>query len=338
MQRNFMLLSILIVFGILQINDIVKKNLQLLVKTKKIDLTSSSFDSSLKDENYDEHINEFVCGKNASASSLEWNFLCTNHETKISSDAIERMFKSTSEINIVQIGAHVGFEPNDPIAMGIVSLIDSFPKTFRSRFHWTFVEPSPPNYKRLVQNLDKYSHICNMKSINAGVVSDLSNYTDNSLIFYSLKDTIDPETGFDSLSNKTLPAYITQVSSFSKAPILFNRRQFRKVGLNVNDYIVKTKVQTKPFSALMAEVIGNATSEQHSTPFLVLIDTEGFDCDIVQGISFDSKYLPKFLVFEVKQCREKYTKETKGHLEKLGYTLTQDDGRVENIVGVLRST
>jgi hypothetical protein len=106
----------------------------------------------------------------------------------------------------------------------------------------------------------------------------------------------------------------------------------------VNDYIVETKFQTKPFSALMAEVIGNATSEQHSTPFLVLIDTEGFDCDIVQGISFDSKYLPKFLVFEVKQCREKYTKETKGHLEKLGYTLTQDDGRVENIVGVLRST
>lgn len=301
-------------------------------------MTSSSFDSSLKDENYDEHINEFVCGKNASASSLEWNFLCTNHETKISSDAIERMFKSTLEINIVQIGAHVGFEPNDPIAMGIVSLIDSFPKTFCSRFHWTFVEPSPPNYKRLVQNLDKYSHICNMKSINAGVVSDLSNYTDNSLIFYSLKDTIDPETGFDSLSNKTLPAYITQVSSFSKAPILFNRRQFRKVGLNVNDYIVETKVQTKPFSALMAEVIGNTTSEQHSTPFLVLIDTEGFDCDIVQGISLDSKYLPKFLVFEVKQCREKYTKETKGHLEKLGYTLTQDDGRVENIVGVLRST
>ncbi|GFH50670.1 predicted protein [Chaetoceros tenuissimus] len=170
-----------------------------------------------------------------------------------------------------------------------------------------------------------------MKSINAGVVSDLSNYTDNSLIFYSLKDTIDPETGFDSLSNKTLPAYITQVSSFSKAPILFNRRQFRKVGLNVNDYIVETKFQTKPFSALMAEVIGNATSEQHSTPFLVLIDTEGFDCDIVL-------YLPKFLVFEVKQCREKYTKETKGHLEKLGYTLTQDDGRIENIVGVLRST
>ena len=336
MQRNFMLVSILIVFGIIQFNDILKKNLQLLTRQhKKNVLTSSS--SSSKDENYDEHINEFVCGKNASSSSLEWNFLCTNHETKISSEAIERMFKSMSEINIVQIGAHVGFEPNDPIATGIVSLIDSLPERFRSRFHWTFVEPSPPNYKRLVQNLDKYSHICNMKAINAGVVSDLSNYTDNSLIFYSLKDTIDPETGFDSLSNKTLPAYITQVSSFSKAPILFNRRQFRKIGLNVNDYIVETEVQTKPFSVLMAEVMGNIIREQHSTPFMVLIDTEGFDCDIVQGISLNSKYLPKFLVFEVKQCREKYAKETKGHLEKLGYTLTLDDGRSENIVGVLRS-
>lgn len=105
----------------------------------------------------------------------------------------------------------------------------------------------------------------------------------------------------------------------------------------MNDYIVETEVQTKPFSVLMAEVMGNIIREQHSTPFMVLIDTEGFDCDIVQGISLHSKYLPKFLVFEVKQCREKYAKETKGHLEKLGYTLTLDDGRSENIVGVLRS-
>ena len=97
-----MLVSILIVFGIIQVNDILKKNLQLLTRQhKKNVLTSSSYSS--KDENYDEHINEFVCGKNASSSSLEWNFLCTNHETKISSEAIERMFKSMSEINIVQI-------------------------------------------------------------------------------------------------------------------------------------------------------------------------------------------------------------------------------------------
>ena len=289
-------------------------------------------DSTLKDQNFNEVFNEVVCGKNATASSLEWNILCTNEETKISSEAYERVLKSRSEINIVQIGAHVGFEPNDPIAMGIVSLIDRLPQKYRSHFHWTFVEPSPPNYKRLVQNLEKYSYICNMKSINAGVVSDSSNYTDNSLIFYSLKDTIDPETGFDSLSNKTLPTYITQVSSFSKAPILFNRRQFSKIGLNVNDYIVETKVQTKQFSILMSEALGNTT-----TPFLVLIDTEGFDCDIVQGISLNSTYLPKFLVFEVKQCKEKYDKETKEHLEKLGYMMTPLAGR-ENAVGVLRIT
>ena len=121
-----------------------------------------------------------------------------------------------------------------------------------------------------------------------------------------------------SLSNKTLPHYITQLSSLSKAPILFNRGQFQKIGLTVNDYIVEIKVQTKPFSILMAEALRNTTNEQHTTPFLVLIDTEGFDCDIVQGISLNSTYLPKFLVFEVKQCMQKYHKETKEHLEKLG--------------------
>ena len=81
----------------------------------------------------------------------------------------------------------------------------------------------------------------------------------------------------------------------------------------------------------MSEALGNTT-----TPFLVLIDTEGFDCDIVQGISLNSTYLPKFLVFEVKQCKEKYDKETKEHLEKLGYMMIPLAGR-ENAVGVLRT-
>jgi hypothetical protein len=68
------------------------------------------------------------------------------------------------------------------------------------------------------------------------------------MVFYSIRDTIDPETGLDSLSGKTLPSYITQVSSFSKAPILFNRRVFNKIGLNVHDYIVETNVTAKRYS------------------------------------------------------------------------------------------
>lgn len=83
----------------------------------------------------------------------------------------------------------------------------------------------------------------------------------------------------------------------------------------------------------MDEVVGNKTNEQNSTPFLVLIDTEGFDCDIVKGISLNSTRLPKFLVFEIKQCRRKY-KEAKEHLESLGYTIVL--AGKENAVGVLK--
>jgi len=172
-----------------------------------------------------------------------------------------------------------------------------------------------------------------MRSINAGVISDMTNSDMNELVFYSLRDTIDPETGFDSLSKKKLPKFITQVSSFSKSPILSNENVFSSRGLNVNDYIVETKVPTKKFSILMDEILRSSVNGTHSSPFLVLIDTEGFDCDIVQGISFDSNFLPKFLVFEINQCPgEKYEK-TKKHLEKLGYMISK---ATENAVGILK--
>lgn len=275
--------------------------------------------------------NEEHCLKQS--SSWEWRTLCTNNEAKIFMEANYRIMQTTSKLNIVQIGAHVGFEKNDPLATGIISLIDSIPEKYRSRFRWTFVEPSPPNFKRLMKNLKKNSHICEMKSINAGVISDSTNSLENDLVFYSLSDTIDPETGFDSLSKKKLPKFITQVSSFSKSPILSNEKVFSSRGLNVNDYIIETKVPTKKFSILMDEILRSSVDGHNSSPFLVLIDTEGFDCDIVQGISFHSKFLPKFLVFEINQCpKEKYEK-TKKHLEQLGYMISK---KRENAVGILK--
>lgn len=83
-------------------------------------------------------LNEESCLKNS--FSREWKILCTNDEAQVFTEAIKRLRLTTSKINIVQIGAHVGFERNDPIAAGIISLIESIPKKYRSRFRWTFVE------------------------------------------------------------------------------------------------------------------------------------------------------------------------------------------------------
>jgi hypothetical protein len=119
----------------------------------------------------------------------------------------------------------------------------------------------------------------------------------------------------DSLSGKTLLVWITQVSSFSKEPLKFNRHVFTRLGLHLEDYIVEMNVATKSFSKLMQEAL---VGDENERPLLVLIDTEGFDCNIIKGISLSSPYLPQYLLFEHKQCDKEGAYE---YLKKLGYEL-----------------
>ena len=108
--------------------------------------------------------------------SQEWQRLCegippdadgTTHGN-IVSDAVD-ILQTGNHISIVQIGAHTGFEPNDPISVGMTSLLDALEmhgkETHRKLFHWTFVEPSPANYRRLVKNLANYIDLFDMNSV-----------------------------------------------------------------------------------------------------------------------------------------------------------------------------
>jgi hypothetical protein len=273
--------------------------------------------------NLNQQIRESICKEAMTQTRLkDWKHLCLGHFVETAT----QLLMNGDQINVVQIGAHTGFEQNDPIARGLSGLLDKVTETstktknneLRKNFHWTFVEPSPANFKRLASNMLSNSNVCDMKSINAAVVSDLVENPDE-MIFYSIRDTIDPETGFDSLSRKKFPHWITQVSSFSKEPILANEDQFAKHGLDVNDYIVETNVSTVSFSDLMKEAlhVPMEDKKRNEVPFLVLIDTEGFDCAIIEGISPSSPFLPKYLVFEHKTCNRKETFE---HLQNMGYS------------------
>ena len=73
---------------------------------------------------------------------------------------------------------------------------------------------------------------------------------------------------------------------------------------------------------------GSAAMNQ-KPPLLLLIDTEGFDCNIITGISPSSPYLPKYILYEMKQCD---FKSANNHLIKLGYNISKDHG--ENILAV----
>lgn len=259
-------------------------------------------------KNATELVHDLLCTQDQNEKLIEWNKLCSENFVRKAT----QILLNGDDLDVVQIGAHTGFEENDPIAAGLATLLDevsaissSDAKIVRNKFHWTFVEASPPNFKRLEQNLQKHS-ICDMKAINAGVVPDgFDGENSTNMTFYTIRDTIDPETGYDSLSGRKLPGWITQVSSFSKKPILFNRGVFKRHGLNVHDYIVATNVRTLSYSGVIKEALKvEKKDDKVKPPFLVLIDTEGFDCDIVKGISPSSQFLPEYLLFELKSCKK----------------------------------
>ena len=95
-----------------------------------------------------------------------------------------------------------------------------------------------------------------------------------------------------------MPSWMTQITSLSKDQILkTGTNAFKRFGLDILEYIVETNVTTLSFTELMGQLQSN-----DQPPFLVLVDTEGFDCNVIEGISASSPYLPKFLVFEHIHC------------------------------------
>ena len=131
-------------------------------------------------------------------------------------------------------------------------------------------------------------------------------------------------------------------------PLNFNKHVFRKKGLKMGDYVVKTKVPSSSYSELIGEIMkANYTANDTATealaspsvasswltsssstrtptvqkPLFVLIDTEGFDCKILCGISKTSPFWPPFLIYEHTQCSKPAKKQTRQRLMDMGYRL-----------------
>lgn len=262
---------------------------------------------------------ELVCGNPRGA---EWSHLCNGKFL----EAVNNDLMMGKDIYLVQIGAHVSFEKNDPFAEGAAKLLFNLTKEEKKRFHWIFVEPSPPNYKRLVQNLQNRSDWCDLSSINAAVVPD-GTPDASSMIFHSFSPDIDPETGYDSRSGKTFPHWVTQISGLTMGPLLFNKGLFERKGLKLEDYVVDSNVTVYPYSELMNIATGG------QAPHLVLIDTEGFDCNIILGIYETSNYLPHYLIFEKHQCGG-MKQPTFDYLRELGYGFVRDIKCTQNAIAI----
>ena len=232
-----------------------------------------------------------------------WKMMCRANFVAILDDYASRH----DVIRIIQIGTHTGWEDGDPFAKGITAFLNLLPQDIRqTRLEYTMVEASPINFKHLEKNVEQHSSLCNFNLLQVGVVPDNQEQQED-LIFYSIDSAVDVNTGFDTKSGLTLPAWVTQISSFARNNVGKHGFAWKQLGLDINDYIVENRIKTMRFSELVGD-LGNT--------LFVLIDTEGLDCDIVSAIPRHA--MPSYLVFENRHCRAKNA--TK-HLADMGFAV-----------------
>eukprot|EP00040_Diaphanoeca_grandis_P025444 m.140978 g.140978 ORF g.140978 m.140978 type:complete len:350 (-) comp30154_c0_seq2:122-1171(-) len=235
--------------------------------------------------------------------------------------------------SIVQIGAHVGFEKNDPIAKHTLSTINRISEAINSRTtskvaaQWLFVEASPTNYRELVKNLENHGEsnpTIQFLPANVGIMATAGKTgksQNNTMNFYSIHSDVDVNTGMDKRTGKQLPHWVTQTGSFSKSQFMdhvITQRAFGSRGLKLADYMQTTPIQVLSVSELLQRR-GIAVDSVK----MLLVDTEGFDCDIIQALDLSSGLRPSLIIFEHAHCLEK-VEATKEYLTTSGYTLTAD--------------
>lgn len=225
---------------------------------------------------------------------------------------------------VVQIGAHIGFEANDPLGStmaGLLGLIGELKNQQEPRWKWLMVEPVPSIIPALKVNTEAMPHRNGEFIIEpAGVVDEAQQ--DSHMTFYSIED-IDSDTGLDRRTGKILPFWITQIGSFDRDHLTkpaAHAHAFKKRGLAINDYVTAQKVPT-----LTIEQLFRKHSVATGRVMAILIDAEGLDCKIV--ISLESNILDQcpLILFEHKHCEKGDFKKAMVHIRSSGFSCYRYD-------------
>jgi FkbM family methyltransferase len=145
------------------------------------------------------------------------------------------------------------------------------PIILRCPWQGIMVEPVPEVFARLRTN---YSHLSQVTLENVAIAD-----SDGSLPFYRVA----PASGAD---GRELPYWVDGIGSFSREVVASHARLVP----DIESQIVQTHVPCLTFSALCAK---------HSLESvdLVLLDTEGYDYQILRTIDF-SAYRPALVIYE----------------------------------------
>jgi len=311
--------------------------------------------------NPQQHLNNtFFCPDDKENFGELWSELCRFNFSQKAASILQHGFAAVSNheqqstIHILQIGAHVGWEENDPMAKGMTAYLEALaaketipiPTTMNNKqelVHYTFVEASPTNYHALQSNIASHQRkqqdwgaVTNMKALNVGIIPDGKTNNATTMTFYSIRDTVDAITGLDRTNGIRLPYWATQISSFSKPTLLRNAWAWKNLGLDIEDFIEEIEIPVQRFSDLIDSLNpspgydhdingggsrSNKEEDEQEKLLLVLLDVEGLDCDIVSDIAARGSSLPYFLIYEFKHCHPLARALAKKKLMQLGYTM-----------------
>jgi FkbM family methyltransferase len=195
-----------------------------------------------------------------------------------------RYLKVHKKISFLQIGANDGVM-NDPIY--------KFNMDNSSVVSGYVLEPLPDIYQQLVKN---YESCHNIKAFNLAIHATQSDMT----------------------LHRVKPSYAKKIPEFANGVASFDKEHWEKTNLIPNsDYIEEVKVKCVSFESFI-EINGINDLD------LLLIDTEGYDYQILMSIDFKS-IKPKIIRFEhgVRNKLMSYEDFTKvcGYLNSNGYQI-----------------
>lgn len=171
---------------------------------------------------------------------------------------------------LVQVGAHLAWlNPNDPF------------KSFSSEgFTTILVEPQPRIYERLAKAAEGVDSV---KVLNNAVCN-----TTTQIKFYAVK----PDEGEAHVEDSRGSNMASQVASLSREHVLKHKKWVK----DIEDRIIEIDVQCETVETILKRE-GLLTDDGHSDVFILSVDAEGFDADILMSVDW-VKVRPRLVLYE----------------------------------------
>ncbi len=183
----------------------------------------------------------------------------------------------------VQIGANDG-KTNDPM----------FPYVTRYNLRGISVEVQPDVFLLLKETYQEFS---NVQCVNAAIANETGETT-----FFSVKDSAITKENYSRM---------TGIATFNKDVLRHTIKNKLPVGVDVDDYIQDTQVQTYTLDAFFIKYNVQKID-------MIQIDCEGYDYEIIKMIDF-KKFSPSIINFESNHLSNADRQNCEKLLESHGY-------------------